>query len=117
MTTLNDRLMRKIAAGVPEGEAMRRWELGTIQELRGDAATSLVEDFLATLNDRGREQVESEILRLHTITKPARFRKQTLLLMSRVYDYAHNRGIKTGRRKESAVILHERTTRKRKSKS
>ena len=116
MTTLNDRVMRKAAAGVPEGEAMRRWELGTIQELRGDAATTLVEDFLATLNDRGREQVESEILRLHTITKPARFRKQALLMMSRVYDYAHNRGVETGRRKESAIILHSRTTRKRKAK-
>jgi hypothetical protein len=117
MTKLTDRLMRKVVSGVPEGEAMRQWERGTIQELRGDTVTSLVDDFLATLNDRGREQVEAEILRLHTITKPARFRKQALLLMSRVYDYGHNQGVKHGRRKESEVILHERTTRKRKSKT
>jgi hypothetical protein len=105
---LAERVKRGEAAGLDEKAVREKWEIGTLQELRGDVVSESVDDFLEKFTVEERAWIEAKIERLRGIPKSVRFRKQAIVLLSQVCARAYHEGLKTGHRKESARIHTKR---------
>lgn len=71
--------------------------IGKIQVLKGEEIAERIAQFLAPFDAATKTRLDTDITRLHGITSPARFKKQTLALLATLYDNGYAKGLAKGR--------------------
>jgi hypothetical protein len=104
MASLDEKIKRGKAAGLSGKDALRKWEIGSLQEMRGDVAAGIIDELLKKFTPKERAWMEAQIERLRGFEKPIRFRRQALIFLAKIYERAYLEGLKTGHRKEAARV-------------
>jgi hypothetical protein len=82
----------KMKRGMTEGEALAEWHVGMLQQVRGEIATEIANEFLAKYSAANVEHIERAIADLFQMRKASRFRRYVLVLLAQIDEHAHNRG-------------------------
>jgi hypothetical protein len=93
VTTVGDLIERSMQKGLTESQAWASLMSGITQGGKGEELAERATKFLAQFDAQTTAQFDTEIARLHGVTSPARFRKQTLALLANVYDVGYARGL------------------------
>jgi hypothetical protein len=93
VATVGDLIERSMQKGLTETQAWASLMSGIIQGGKGEELAERATKFLAQFDAQTKAQFDTEIARLHGVTSPTRFRKQTLALLATVYDVGYARGL------------------------